>query len=29
VIDAAIDIPVAELEQIWASAIPLLLGEAV
>jgi phosphoribosylformylglycinamidine synthase len=29
VIDAAIDIPVAELEQIWASAIPRLLGEAV
>ena len=29
VIDAAIDIPVAELEQIWTSAIPRLLGEAV
>ena len=29
VIDAGIDIPVAELEQIWASAIPRLLGEAV
>ena len=29
VIDAAIDIPVAELEQVWASAIPRLLGEAV
>jgi len=29
VIDAAIDIPVAELERIWASAIPRLLGEAV
>jgi hypothetical protein len=29
VIDAAIDIPVAELAQIWTSAIPLLLGEAV
>jgi len=29
VIDAAIDIPVSELEGIWSSSIPRLLGEAV
>ena len=29
VIDAAIDIPVAELAEIWETAIPRLLGEAV
>jgi hypothetical protein len=29
VIDGAIDVPVAELAEVWETAIPRLLGEAV